>query len=171
METNWKTQLDKTLKMGRMVQVAGVISILVYAVLLALLLHIRFPAAMPASQAEVMRMFCFTASLFAMLAVPLLQRLLLRTTGEKSIEKLLPRLQHACIVTMALSELPAVLGLLLFLTSGNVRDALVMMGFSMILMIGRFPTEAKWLAWLRLTVGDQNFPATPARDESRRDSF
>ncbi len=62
-------------------------------------------------------------------------------------ETLVAKLRLACFLSLALAELPAVFGLVLFLASGNSRDFYPLMIISLILFYVAFPRYTIWEVW------------------------
>ena len=61
---------------------------------------------------------------------------------------LIRKLFKATIITFALCELPALLGLTLFLLSGLHQDFYILTAISLILMFMFFPRYANWAEWI-----------------------
>jgi hypothetical protein len=78
------------------------------------------------------------------------KKLLTRSSADTT-ETLLGRLALANIVSMALSELPALFGLILFLGSGNSRDFYLLLLISVLLFYYFFPRASFWAGYSRVT--------------------
>jgi hypothetical protein len=76
------------------------------------------------------------------------KKLLTRSSADTT-ETLLGRLALANIVSMALSELPALFGLILFLGSGNSRDFYLLLLISVLLFYYFFPRASFWAGYSR----------------------
>jgi hypothetical protein len=59
------------------------------------------------------------------------------------------QLLKVTIIIAALCEIPAVLGLILFLLAGSVRDYYQLAGVSFILVFLHFPRYGKWVEWAK----------------------
>ena len=75
---------------------------------------------------------------------------LLTKSPEDTIETLLGRLTLANVVSLALCELPALFGLVLFLGSGNSRDFYLLLIISVLLFFAFFPRYGFWSNWSRV---------------------
>lgn len=74
------------------------------------------------------------------------QRILVKRPTDTR-EALVAKLSVASIISLALAEVPAVLGLVLFLISGNSRDFYPLMVISLILLYVAFPRSVIWAVW------------------------
>jgi hypothetical protein len=77
------------------------------------------------------------------------QKLLVKKTDD-TFETLLGKLTRANIISLALSELPAVFGFVLFLCSGNPRDFYLLLVISGLLLYAFFPRYSFWSNWSRV---------------------
>jgi hypothetical protein len=74
---------------------------------------------------------------------------LLRKRISDEIKLIRLQLLKASIVIAALCEIPAVLGFVLFLLIGSVRDYYQLAGVSFILVFLHFPRYGKWEEWAK----------------------
>ncbi len=74
------------------------------------------------------------------------QRLLVKKPAD-SRQVLVAKLSLNSAVSLALAEMPAVLGLVLFLASGNSRDFYPLLVISLILLYVAFPRYTFWEVW------------------------
>ena len=72
---------------------------------------------------------------------------LLRKRASDEFKLIRLQLLKAYIVIAALCEIPAILGLILFLIVGSVRDYYQLAGISFILVFLHFPRYGKWEEW------------------------
>jgi hypothetical protein len=61
----------------------------------------------------------------------------------------LRRLQRAALLVLVLGEVPAILGLGLFLVGGNAADFYKLLFASLVLTFINFPRRAAWEEWLK----------------------
>jgi hypothetical protein len=66
-----------------------------------------------------------------------------------TIEVLLGKLKSANIVVYAIAELPVILGLVLFMLTGNRQDFYALGTFSLLAMVLYYPKLDHWKAWLQ----------------------
>jgi hypothetical protein len=144
-------KLEKAYQTNKIISYALATSILVYAVIVEIL---RFNGAalnlLPPAVLEKLR-FVFVFLSFALYFITnfVNQKLLVKTSADTQ-EKLLQKLTLTNIVSLALSELPALFGLLLFLGSANPRDFYLLMIISVLLFYAFFPRYSFWSNWSRV---------------------
>jgi hypothetical protein len=80
------------------------------------------------------------------------QKLLVKGPADTA-DKLLQKLTLANIITLALCELPALLGFILFLGSGNPRDFYLLLLIAALLFYAFFPRYSFWVTWARAGAG------------------
>ncbi len=144
-------KLEKAYQTNKIISYALAASILVYAVIVEIL---RFNGAalnlLPSAVLEKLR-FVFVFLSFALYFITnfVNQKLLVKTSADTQ-ETLLQKLTLTNIVSLALSELPALFGLLLFLGSANPRDFYLLMIISVLLFYAFFPRYSFWSNWSRV---------------------
>ncbi|MDH4217249.1 MAG: hypothetical protein OEZ52_11025 [Candidatus Aminicenantes bacterium] len=69
------------------------------------------------------------------------------TSGEERI--LIGHLNRASVISSALCEVPAVLGVVLFFIIGTARDFYVLLFVSLVLFVLYFPRYANWEEWIK----------------------
>lgn len=74
------------------------------------------------------------------------QKILVKKPTD-SREVLLAKLSRASLLSLILAELPAMLGFVLFLLSGNPRDFYLLMVISLLLFYVAFPRYRIWVLW------------------------
>lgn len=77
------------------------------------------------------------------------KKLLIRTPADTLADRL-RRLTQVNLVSLALAELPALFGLLLFLGSGNPRDFYPLLLIAALLLYCFFPRAALWAGYSRV---------------------
>ena len=96
-----------------------------------------------------LRYAVFGAAVAVIILNRLLRPRLLRKAQGEDAKTALHRLQRAAIMTMVLGEIPGILGLGLFLVSGNNIDFYVLVFASLLLIFMYFPRRSAWEEWLR----------------------
>ena len=88
-------------------------------------------------------MFYFVAVL-QIIIIRLLRGVMLKAGRSDSEDKPVIRIFHVTILTLALAEIPALLGLVLFLLAGMNRDFYILLFVSFVLMFMFFPRINDW---------------------------
>jgi hypothetical protein len=144
-------ELRTHLKPAAMVGAALVASLVIYLALVEVLRAVLKPfrgfAGIPDIQP--VRYAAFGAAAAVILLILILRhRLFLNKAGE-DIPSALHRLQKASLITLVLGEVPAVLGLALFLVGGSAVDFYIFLFASLLLTFINFPRRAAWEEWLK----------------------
>ena len=130
---------------------AGIIgSLVVYLGLVEVLRALNRPFRGFAVLANVqqLRYAVFGGAVAVIVIIRVLRPVLLRTRPGEDGRAALLRLQRAAIVTLVLGEVPAILGLGLFLLTGYNIDFYVLLFASLLLVFMYFPRRAAWEEWL-----------------------
>jgi len=140
--------LPRVFRVQQVLASALAASLVVYAVLVEVWqrLGLAIPSWPDSSLATVRFLFVFLAFAVYFLIRWVQQRLLVKGP-EDSREVLVGKLGKASTLSLALAELPALLGFLLFLASGNSRDFYLLMVISLILLYVTFPRYDLWMIW------------------------
>jgi len=101
------------------------------------------------SNVQLLRYAVFGAAAVAIVLSRVLRGLLLRKRPGEDAKSALERLQRATFLTLILGEIPGILGLGLFLLSGNNIDFYILLFASLLLIFMYFPRRAAWEDWLR----------------------
>ena len=80
-----------------------------------------------------------------------LRNLMLRKSSSDDAQSIIRKLFRLALITAALCEVPALLGLLLFFLAGSIRDFYQLAGLSFILVFLHFPRYGNWEAWIKNT--------------------
>jgi hypothetical protein len=104
----------------------------------------------PAGTAQPLRLAVFGLAAAAILAILLLRRRLFRPReGGEDASAALRRYQRASLIVLVLGEVPAVLGLALFLIGANIVDFYALLFVSLALTFISFPRRTAWEEWLK----------------------
>ncbi|MDH4197325.1 MAG: hypothetical protein OEW05_07970 [Candidatus Aminicenantes bacterium] len=98
---------------------------------------------------QTLRYVVYGIAVVVVILIRVLRQALLRRRPEDSRLTLLHRLNRASLVTLVLGEVPALLGLMLFLYRGLNRDFYALIFVSLILIFMYFPRLASWNEWLK----------------------
>jgi hypothetical protein len=90
----------------------------------------------------------FALAAAALVLILVLRHALLKRTPGDNRKTALHRLERATLLTLVLAEVPALLGLVLFLLGGLKADFYILLSTSMILVIMFFPRRSGWEEWL-----------------------
>lgn len=151
---NQPDDIRKHLQMAQIIQGAGIISVFLYAGV-ATMLHLqKFQYAMRELE-SVFRIVFPVLGIATLAFLPILRWHLLRTKGSEDLKTLLTKLRIVSIASMALCETPAIYGLCLHLTTGNIREAAFLGAIGLIALVAWFPTEADWTAYLQRVIVDR----------------
>jgi hypothetical protein len=94
-----------------------------------------------------LRYALYGAAVAAVILLRVLRGMILRKAPEDSPDRLAHKLLQASILTSALSEVPALLGVILFLLTGFTRDFYILLVVSLFLMFMFFPRFRNWSDW------------------------
>ncbi len=87
-------------------------------------------------------------AVFQVILIRVLRGFLLRKTLSSEKTNLADDLFKTSILILALSEIPAILGLVLFLLAGLNRDFYILLFVSLFLMFMYFPRYNNWKTWI-----------------------
>ncbi len=96
-----------------------------------------------------MREIFFGMALVALFVIRFLNKSMLQKNPQENVTALVKKLRTTQIVTYALSEIPAVLGLVLFFLHGFSKEIYAFFAFSLVMMVLYFPKFEHWVVWLR----------------------
>jgi hypothetical protein len=103
------------------------------------------PSALPAQARDVFYGLAFAAFLLARFV----RKTILKQAPSEGSDVLVRKLKTATIVTFALADVPAIMGLVLFLLSGLYQEFYALLLFSLLLMGVYFPRIDYWESWVR----------------------
>jgi hypothetical protein len=148
---NPQEEVRTHLRPASMVGAALVASLVIYLALVEVLRAVLKPftglAAVSAPQP--LRLAAFGASAAVILLILILRHRLPDRDPKEEAAAALGRLQRASLVLLVLGEIPAILGLGLFLALGNAVDFYILLFASLALTFIDFPRRAAWEEWLR----------------------
>jgi len=129
-----------------MVGTALIASLVVYLALVEVLRSVLRPfrGFVAAAGLQPLRLALFAAAAAVVLVIIVLRHRLFRLDPVGGTAAALSRLQRATVVVLVLGEIPAVLGLALFLIGGNAVDFYALLFASLVLTFIDFPRRASW---------------------------
>ncbi len=108
-----------------------------------------FAAAAAGGSLQPLRLAAFGAAAAIVLLILILRHRLFAVDPRQERRSALARLQKASLTVLVLGEIPAVLGLGLFLIGGNVVDFYILLFASLALTFIDYPRRAVWEEWLK----------------------
>jgi hypothetical protein len=146
-----RSELRIHLRPAAMVGVALIASLALYLGLVEALRAVLKPfrgfAAALATQP--VRLAAFGGAAAVILAILLLRPGLVRRRDNEDVPAACRRLQRASIVLLVLGEVPAVVGLAVFLIGGSAADFYKFLFVSIVLTFINFPRQGAWEEWLK----------------------
>jgi hypothetical protein len=145
-----RDEIRSSLRTISLVGVSTIVSLLIY---LAIAEFIRarfrpFQGFAAVGNVQQLRYVFFGAAIVTVILIRVIRQMLLKVHARGDIQGGLRRLQRASLVTIVLSEVPAVLGLVLFLVAGRNIDFYLLLLVSMVLLFMYFPRRSAWEDWL-----------------------
>jgi hypothetical protein len=95
-----------------------------------------------------LRYVFYGLAVIEVLATRMLQGLLLRRAPGDDARATVLKLARTAVVTLSLSEVPALLGLVLFLLGGLNKDFYALLAVSLVLAFMYFPRLGSWEDWV-----------------------
>lgn len=144
--------LEKTYQTNKIIGYALAAALLLYAAIVEIF---RFQGValnlLPPAILENLRFVAVFLSFALYFIIKYLNQKILVKEPADTQEKLLKKLTLANLVSLALSELPALLGFILFLGSGNPKDFYLLLIISALLFFAYFPKFSFWAYWAQVT--------------------
>ena len=103
------------------------------------------------SDISVIRYLFYGIVVINIFVIRFLRNMILRKLSADDTQSIIRKLFRSAVITAALCEVPALLGLLLFLLAGSIRDFYQLAGLSFILVFLHFPRYGNWEAWIKNT--------------------
>lgn len=139
-----ETDLDAKLLAARIVAIAMIASLGVYAVVVEVLAAqaLGGEPPLPAESHDTVRTILYGVAIADGFLATLLARLL--RPGADAADPV-SRLFAASVVALALAEAPGIFGLVLFILTRNASEAYPLIGLSAVLLLFHFPRRDRWL--------------------------
>jgi len=133
-------------RQARMITLSMAATLPAYAIVVEILRHSQPVASIGGT--GVLRITCFVLAGVFIFTATVVKGTLLRTAPPDPAMRL-ARLRVASIVTAALSEGPAVLGLMLFIVSRSRSDFYILLVVAAYLLVRHLPLQAAWEVFVR----------------------
>jgi hypothetical protein len=143
-------ELRSHLKTVSLIALSIIVSLLLY---LAVAEFIRarfrpFHGFVAVAGLQQLRYVIFGLAIVIIILVRVLRQVLLKKSSRYDDKTALHRLQRATLITLVLSEVPGILGLVLFLLGGLNVDLYLLLFASLLLVFMYFPRRSGWEEWL-----------------------
>jgi hypothetical protein len=141
-----KMELNRVFRTTLMVSWALLASLFIYGLIVELIKSQLGPFSgfAPPSRPQSLRYIFYGAAVGAAVLVRFVNRTMFKPSPEEGPPHLIARLGRTTVLTAALGELPAVLGLGLFLLTGSSRDFYILGFVSLVLEFMYFPRLKVW---------------------------
>jgi hypothetical protein len=143
-------ELRSHLKTVSLIALSIIVSLLLY---LAVAEFIRarfrpFHGFVAVAGLQQLRYVIFGLAIVTIILVRVLRQVLLKKSSRDDDKTAFHRLQRATLITLVLSEVPGILGLVLFLLGGLNVDLYLLLFASLLLVFMYFPRRSGWEEWL-----------------------
>ncbi len=144
-----RSPLEIRHRIAAVLAAAAMASLLIYVLVSELALGREFRPVLDLRRDSVLalRYIFFGSAAAAVVLLRILRGLVLRKRPGEEEESLGRKLLLASILTTALSEVPAILGFVLFILTGLRRDFFVLCAVSLVLLFMYFPRLVHWREW------------------------
>ena len=145
-----REELKRSLKTASMIGITIIASLFVYLIIVEVLrAQLRpFRGFAPLPEMSTVRYVFYGLAVFEVIVIRLVQSLLLKRTPGDTVRITVQKLFRASILTVCLSEVPAILGLVLFLIGGLNKDFYALLAVSLVLVFMYFPRLSSWESWV-----------------------
>lgn len=142
-------RLEATYREAAIICGAAAASTVLYALVVALIasLHAPFEGFAPGSEPSILRSALWSLALIEAGVIGLVRRAFLARARSGSIVAQARKLRAASVVTAAFAEVPAIVGLALFMLWGLRADFYALFTLSLLLQAVYFPRLDGWRAW------------------------
>ena len=148
---NQTDDLKKTHNVAFVVNVAIIGTLILYAVVIEILRKqlAPFQGLAEITNVSFLRYILYGIAILTIFLIRVIRGMLLRKPSSEDFYLLRSRLLQTSLITAALCEIPAILGLILFLLTASLRDYYQLAGVSFILVFLHFPRYGNWEAWIK----------------------
>ena len=143
--------LRRTYHIAFVINVAIIGTLILYAVVIEILRRqlAPFQGLTEISNVTLFRYALYGIAILNIFLIRVTKGLFLRKPPSAEFDLLKFKLLQASLITAALCGIPSILGLILFLLTGSIRDYYQLAGVSFILVFLHFPRYGNWEAWLK----------------------
>ncbi len=150
-EMDYRAELKKAHKMSAVLHIAFMATLILYALVVEILRGglQDFHGFLEDVSLSWIRYIFYVLGFAQIFIIRFLREKLFQgmTSGNERI--LVTRIVRISIFISALCEVPALLGLVLFLLGGNTREFYILAFISLVLFILYFPRHSNWLEWIK----------------------
>jgi len=145
-----REELKRSFKTASMIGVAMLASLFIYLIVVEVLRALLKPfrGFVPLPEMSTFRYVLYGLAVLEVLVIRLVQSLLLKRAPGDTAKIAGEKLFRTSILTVCLSEVPAILGLVLFLIGGLNKDFYALLAVSLVLVFIYFPRLASWENWV-----------------------
>jgi len=145
-----REELKRSYKTASMIGITVIASLFVYLIVVEVLrIELKpFRGFAPLPGMSTFRYVFYGLAVLEVLVIRLVQSLLLKRAPGDTVKIAVQKLFRASILTVCLSEVPAILGLVLFLISGLNKDFYALLAVSLVLVFMYFPRLSSWEGWV-----------------------
>ena len=143
--------LKKAYQTSLMINIGVIGALIIYAVIVEILKSklAPFGGFVNFGQIAILRYIFYGIAILQIFVIRILRGTFLRASASDDPKTFIIKLSRASIATAVLCELPAVLGIVLFLMRGHSRDFYLMLGLSFFLVFLYFPRYGNWEEWIK----------------------
>jgi hypothetical protein len=106
-------------------------------------------AGFAAQSAGRIRDFVYGLAIVLPLCIRSIRKAILKQTRSSDVHMLARKMQTATVITIIAAEIPALLGLLMFLLGGVYREFYIALAYSLLVILIYFPRRSQWEMLLR----------------------
>ena len=145
-----REELKRSYKTASMIGVAMIASLFIYLIVVEVLrAQLKpFRGFAPLPEMSAFRYVLYGLAVLEVLVIRIAQSLLLKRASGDTVKITAQKLFRASILTVCLSEIPAILGLVLFLIGGLNKDFYALLAVSLVLIFMYFPRLRSWEEWI-----------------------
>ncbi len=147
-----RQQLSNAYRQAAIIAGSMMGTVVVYLIVVELL---KRAGGEPLTSSPVVRLVMFVVGLSVIFVVPLVKSQILRVNKPNNMGALVGRLNSANVVTMALAEGPAIMGLALYFLTRNYMDFVILALISLYLLVRHFPRLSTWESIAREFLGPE----------------
>jgi hypothetical protein len=147
---NVREELKAPHRTASVIGIAIIASLFLYLVIVEVLRAKmrRFHGLVQFPEVNMLRYVFYGIAVIEVLATRFLQAILLRRAPGDDARATIVKLARTAVVTLSLSEVPALLGLVLFLLGGLNKDFYALLAVSLVLVFMYFPRLGSWENWV-----------------------
>ena len=151
-ENSTEVYFNRTFRTASIICGAMMVSLLVYAVVVELF-RARFQGYFGLARFQDIRMLRYLFYMIGALeiiVIRVIRGLVLRKKATDEIRSLVQKLFRTSLISVSLSEVPALLGMALFFLTGQTKDFIILLAVSFFLIFMFFPRRQNWADWAGL---------------------